>query len=143
MPLQSIVLATLIVGFGGVQYTLMAHAIRDLVRRPRVRGGNKVSWGLVILCLPIAGALIYGWMGPTSFIRRGSTTPTDYTVRVSSPAARPASPVRSAGPSSPARSVPDPYRNITPIRRPRPAQKTQRPGTRPTGAPSRVRRTGT
>jgi len=65
-----------IVLLGGVQYGLMAHAIRDLLRRPRVRGDNKVLWGLVILCLPIAGALLYSIMGPTSFLPRAERSPT-------------------------------------------------------------------
>ncbi len=59
-----------IVLLGGVQYGLMVYAIRDLLRRPRVRGDNKVLWGLVILCLPIAGAMLYSVMGPTSFLPR-------------------------------------------------------------------------
>jgi hypothetical protein len=142
MSLQTIVLATLITAIGGAQYALMVHAIRDLIRRPRVRGGNKVSWGLAILCVPIAGALIYGWMGPTSFIRRGSMPHMDIIGRESDPTSRPAPPVRSAGLSTPARSATDPYRNITPIRRTRPSVKTQRPATRPASAPSRIRHTG-
>jgi hypothetical protein len=70
MSLQTLLLAALVVGYGAAQYALMFHAMRDLLNRPRVRGGNKALWGLAILCIPIAGALIYGWMGPTSFLRR-------------------------------------------------------------------------
>lgn len=51
-------------------YGLQAYALRDLVRRPRVRGDNKVVWGLVILCLPFVGALVYLSAGPTSFLPR-------------------------------------------------------------------------
>jgi hypothetical protein len=69
---QTLALATLVVAFGAVQYTLVAQAIRDLVRRPRVRGGNKMSWALLILCVPILGAFLYSWMGPTSFLRHGT-----------------------------------------------------------------------
>ena len=72
---QTLALATLIVGFGVVQYTMIVQAIRDLVRRPRVRGGNKMSWALLILCLPILGAFFYSWMGPTSFLRHGTVAP--------------------------------------------------------------------
>lgn len=61
-----------IVLLGGVQYGLMTYAIRDLMRRPRVRGDNKVLWGLVILCLPIVGAILYSVMGPTSFLPRSA-----------------------------------------------------------------------
>ncbi len=72
MTLETLLIATVITGFGAAQYALMIHAMRDLIRRPRVRGGNKVLWGLAILCIPIGGALVYGWMGPTSFMRRPS-----------------------------------------------------------------------
>jgi len=78
MTLQTAMLATLIVILGAAQYALCVQAIRDLVRRPRVRGENKVLWGLGILCLPIGGAILYNWMGPTSFIHRPlATNPAD------------------------------------------------------------------
>ncbi len=67
MSVQTILLALAVVAFGGVQYTLVYQGIRDLMRRPRVRGGNKTSWALLILCVPVGGALAYGWLGPTSF----------------------------------------------------------------------------
>ncbi len=70
MTWQTWLISVGIVLLGGVQYGLMAYAIRDLLRRPRVRGDNKVLWGLVVLCLPIAGAMIYFVMGPTSFLPR-------------------------------------------------------------------------
>lgn len=70
MSFMSLLAAIAIIGFGAVQYTLMFNALRDLLRRSRVRGGNKVLWGLVILCLPIGGALMYSWMGPTSLLSR-------------------------------------------------------------------------
>jgi hypothetical protein len=52
------------------QYGLAIHAVRDLMRRPSVRGNNKIAWGLVVLALPFAGPLLYSYMGPTSFIPR-------------------------------------------------------------------------
>lgn len=142
MSLQTMLLATLIVSFGAVQYTLMTHAIRDLLHRPRVRGGNKVSWGLAILCLPIAGALIYGWMGPTSFIRRatiGTSGDADAdTGSVTLPSPRTRTPVHSgAEPAMTATS-----RNVTPIRSARSAGVSPASGVRPSGTSSRVRRTG-
>lgn len=69
MSVQTVLLALAIIAFGGLQYTLVYQAIRDLMRRPRVRGGNKMSWALLILCVPVAGALAYGWLGPTSFLQ--------------------------------------------------------------------------
>jgi hypothetical protein len=51
-------------------YGLQIHAIRDLLHRPRVRGNKKALWALLILCVPIAGALIYLSAGPTSFMPR-------------------------------------------------------------------------
>ena len=75
MTMQTAMLATLIVILGAAQYALCVQAIRDLIRRPRVRGENKVLWGLGILCVPIAGAIVYNWMGPTSFMQRPVTSP--------------------------------------------------------------------
>jgi hypothetical protein len=74
MSIQNLVLATVIVAIGAAQYTLAYQAIRDLIRRPRVRGNNKMSWAIVILCLPVLGAFLYSWMGPTSFVRRGAVS---------------------------------------------------------------------
>lgn len=61
---------------GLVQYGLMIYAVRDLLRRPRVRGDNKVAWGLFILMVPFVGALVYTIMGPTSFLPRANRPPT-------------------------------------------------------------------
>ncbi len=72
MSLQTVLLAMLVLLYGAVQYALMAQALRDLSRRARVRGDNKVVWAIVILTLPVAGALLYSWMGPTSLLRRGN-----------------------------------------------------------------------
>ncbi len=58
-----------------LQYGLMIYTIRDLMRRPTVRGNNKIVWGLIILTLPFAGALVYTVMGPTSFFPRPSRAP--------------------------------------------------------------------
>lgn len=74
MSVQTVLLALAIIAFGGIQYTLVYQTIRDLMRRPRVRGGNKTSWALLILCVPILGALAYGWLGPTSFLASRSGT---------------------------------------------------------------------
>jgi hypothetical protein len=62
--------AILVVLIATVYYALTAVALRDLVRRNAVRGENKTAWGLVIVCLPIAGALLYGYMGAAGFIPR-------------------------------------------------------------------------
>jgi hypothetical protein len=51
-------------------YWLAGLALRDLLRRPVVRGDNKVAWGLAIVCLPYVGALVYGYMGAASFLPR-------------------------------------------------------------------------
>src|SRR5690606_13801126 len=75
MSVQTAAAIALVVGLDAAQYILMVQALRDLVRRPRVRGNNKVAWGLLILCVPIVGALIYGWMGPTSLLRRPVARP--------------------------------------------------------------------
>ncbi|MFL5759148.1 MAG: PLD nuclease N-terminal domain-containing protein [Thermomicrobiales bacterium] len=68
-------LALLILIAAAVQYGLMFYAIRDLLRRPSVRGDNKVIWAFVILTLPFVGALLYLTMGPTSFLPRPNRPP--------------------------------------------------------------------
>ena len=75
MSWQRWILAVVIVIVGTAQYGLMVHAVRDLIRRPTVRGGNKAAWALVILIVPIAGALVYASLGPTSFLPRPDRPP--------------------------------------------------------------------
>jgi len=70
MSWQRWLLAVAILVLGGAQYGLVVYTLRDLIRRPSVRGGNKVAWGLLILTLPFAGALAYASLGPTSFMPR-------------------------------------------------------------------------
>ena len=64
-----------IVFWAAVQYGLVVWTLRDLVHRPRVRGDNKVIWAIVILTLPIVGALLYASIGPTSFLPRPPRPP--------------------------------------------------------------------
>ena len=72
--MRSAVIVLIVLG-GFVQYSLMYLAMKDLIHRPRVRGDNKVAWALVVLCVPIAGALAYDWNGKTGFrTRAGATT---------------------------------------------------------------------
>jgi len=42
-----------------IQYGLAFVAIRDLTRRERLRGANKVTWSLIVLCIPFLGPLLY------------------------------------------------------------------------------------
>ena len=77
MSSQTWLIAILIVLGSAIWYGLMAYAIRDLAHRPRVRGGNKVLWGLFILCVPVAGAIAYSVYGPTSFRDRPPPPPAD------------------------------------------------------------------
>ena len=51
-------------------YGMQVAALRDLLVRPRVRGGNKILWAFAILCVPFLGALWYLSMGPMSFLPR-------------------------------------------------------------------------
>lgn len=46
------------------QYGLIALALRDLLRRPVVRGGNRVAWALAILAVPFIGPLLYAAWHP-------------------------------------------------------------------------------
>ena len=75
MSWQRWLLAVAILVAGAVQYGLVVYTLRDLIRRPSVRGGNKVAWGLLILTLPLAGALAYASLGPTSFLNRPDRPP--------------------------------------------------------------------
>jgi hypothetical protein len=68
-------LALAIVLWAGVQYGLAYWTLRDLLRRPRVRGDNKVAWALLILTVPVVGALVYASVGPTSFLPRPTRSP--------------------------------------------------------------------
>ena len=117
MTWQTWLLATLVVLWAVAQYGLAVQALRDLQRRPRVRGNNKILWGLIILAVPIAGALIYSVYGPTSFIRRGVPRPVP---RVQ----RPVATRRTSDPVSdqPARALPSPIEAQRSIARPRRAR---------------------
>ena len=117
MNVATLLAAIAIIALGALQYTLMINGIRDLIRRPRVRGDNKILWGLAILCVPFAGALIYGWMGPTSFLSRPQSDHGRNTLR------------------------PEVVRNVTPITQARSAQISQSKRTT-TSVPTRIRKTG-
>lgn len=67
MTWQAWLLSLLIVAFATMQYLLAWSALSDLLQRPRVRGNSHTFWALVVLCVPIFGALAYGAVGPTSF----------------------------------------------------------------------------
>lgn len=139
MSLQHILLATAIVVFGAVQYTLVVQAIRDLIRRPRVRGGNKVSWALLILCVPVLGALCYGWMGPTSFLRHNVAAKPAPAV---DPILEYASDLRGPRPQNvtPLHPRPSTIRGRTPAHRP--GLTRSRAHNTHTNSASRVRKTG-
>ena len=77
MSFQTVAVAIAVIGFGAAQYVLCFQALRDLRRRARVRGNNRVLWALTILCLPIVGPFMYNWMGPTSFRHRPLSSATD------------------------------------------------------------------
>jgi hypothetical protein len=62
--LKTVLLICAVLLWAGVQYGLMVWAVRDLMRRSRVRGNNKILWGMVILTVPIFGALIYAVAAP-------------------------------------------------------------------------------
>ena len=42
-----------------IQLVLIGIALRDLVRRKRVKGGNKLLWGLVIVLIQYIGPILY------------------------------------------------------------------------------------
>jgi len=106
MTWQTVLLAAGVVLWAAIQYGLAVHALRDLARRPRVRGENKVVWALVILGIPIAGALVYTIYGPTSFIRRDRPRPPRLTQA-------PDSPIISEGSALDQAIAPDPPRALS------------------------------
>ena len=46
-----------------VQLGLVIYALYDLVRRPKVWGGNKIIWAAVILLVNFIGPVLYLTMG--------------------------------------------------------------------------------
>jgi hypothetical protein len=68
--LKTFMLICAVLLWAGVQYGLMAWAMRDLLRRPRVRGDNKILWAMLILTVPIVGALCYAMAAPVTPLAR-------------------------------------------------------------------------
>jgi hypothetical protein len=68
--LKTFMLIGAVLLWAGVQYGLMAWAVRDLLRRPRVRGENKLLWAMLILTVPIVGALLYAVAAPVTPLAR-------------------------------------------------------------------------
>jgi hypothetical protein len=46
-----------------LEVALLVIALVDLVKRERVRGGNKVVWALVIILINIIGPIVYLLLG--------------------------------------------------------------------------------
>jgi sorbitol-specific phosphotransferase system component IIC len=46
-----------------IQYALLGFALFDLVKRKRVKGGNKLLWGAVIVLINILGPILYFAIG--------------------------------------------------------------------------------
>ena len=46
-----------------VQLGLMAFVLYDLVKRTRVKGGNKWVWGIIIVVINIIGPILYFVLG--------------------------------------------------------------------------------
>ncbi len=46
-----------------INLVLVVIAFRDLIKRKRVRGGNKVLWGILIIALEFVGPIIYLFWG--------------------------------------------------------------------------------
>lgn len=46
-----------------INLALVVIAFRDLIKRRRVRGGNKVLWGILIIALEFVGPIIYLFWG--------------------------------------------------------------------------------
>lgn len=46
-----------------IQLALMVIALVDLIKRPRVKGGSKLLWALVIILINIIGPIVYLILG--------------------------------------------------------------------------------
>ena len=46
-----------------IQLALLVFALVDLVKRKRVKGGNKILWGALIILIDIIGPIIYLLVG--------------------------------------------------------------------------------
>ena len=46
-----------------IEIALLVFALVDLVRRKKVRGGNKWVWGVVIVAVNVIGPIIYFVVG--------------------------------------------------------------------------------
>jgi len=53
----------LIIPLAIIQFGLLGFGLYDLIKRKRVRGGNKLVWGLVIVLLSIIGPILYLTLG--------------------------------------------------------------------------------
>jgi hypothetical protein len=56
-------LAALIIPLVLIELGLMAFALNDLLRRQRVRGGNKWWWGILIVFFGMIGPIAYLFLG--------------------------------------------------------------------------------
>ena len=93
MAVGSVLAGILLVTMAVSWYGLQVAALRDLVRRPRVRGDNKLLWAFAILCIPYAGALSYLTIGPIGFMPRPVRSSLGRTSRiVTLPGHRPVQP---------------------------------------------------
>ena len=46
-----------------VELALLGFALRDLIRRKRVKGGNKWVWGIIIVVFELIGPILYFVLG--------------------------------------------------------------------------------
>ncbi|MBE0480603.1 MAG: PLDc_N domain-containing protein [Dehalococcoidia bacterium] len=53
----------LVIPLALVQIGLLVFALYDLIKRERVRGGNKLLWGLIIVLLGFLGPILYFMLG--------------------------------------------------------------------------------
>lgn len=46
-----------------IEFGLLIFALVDLVKRPKVKGDNKLLWGILIVLVGIIGPLVYFILG--------------------------------------------------------------------------------
>lgn len=61
--MRTTTLVLLILPLVVVQLALLGFALNDLVRRKRVKGGNKWLWGAIIVLIEFIGPILYFVIG--------------------------------------------------------------------------------
>lgn len=62
-PLSQSQIILLLLPIGVIQLGLLVFALVDLIRRQKIRGGNKWLWGILIVFVSYIGPILYFVLG--------------------------------------------------------------------------------